>query len=221
MKQGNYKALIFKLFGSVLGLVFMLSVAVFFGQNIVADNSIYSMNQDDDNFSRSSTDFKELTSQEELALRFSMNEEFKIVVESAGIIANVAVKEARFSIENMQSENFKIRFKINSENMESLNEAIEKIAGRASIPSEIREEVLALLEQERAFVERKLNTLENHSITLSREIVLPQSKHPTTIKCNQKDIIVDECAKGDCTEIEKESNSKSERRGSIESFYWI
>lgn len=209
MEQGNYKSLILKLSGAAFGLVVMLAGAATLGQNFLADKSTAVAGPE-----------KGL-SPEELELTLSMNEEFRIVVESGEWLADRALKEVRLALETMKSEHFDRLLEINSDTIDDLREVIEDIAKQMSIPSALKEDILADLERQLAKTEKKLSAIEDHIVTFSYKMIPPQSKYLTGGTCSQEDSIVEKCVDGECAGAGAESRAKGYRKGSIEAFYWI
>lgn len=218
MKQENYKALLLKLSGTALGLVVMLGGAVALSQNFLVDKSsdtIYS-----DSYASSSFSSEKFLSPE-LELKLSLNEELKVVIESSDWMADRALKSAVDAIESMKLGHFDRLLEVNSYSIEKLNEAIEGIAQQMTIPSALKEEILANLEQQLAKAEKKLNALEDQMVTFSYKMFLPHLKYSTNEKCSQQDIIVEKCDGGKCAEDGSLGRARGNRKGSFEAFYWI
>lgn len=197
MAQGSYKTLLWKLSGTALGFVVMLSVATMVSQNFISE---------EDNFASFDAEF----SQKDQDFKRALNEEFRIVVES-GVQAR---KKSSLATEDLEAEILKNMIVINAHVVKKISDAIIEVTSRVSIPADVKEVLLAGLERQ---LEKNLNELENRVLNFSYEMILPKLSSYNGSKCSQSDIAV-----GKTTgQIKEDSNTRGTQKNATEAFYWI
>ena len=203
MEQQNYKTLFLKLSIATLGLVGMLSLGIMLAQNMLSPTP--SINAD--------------YTQENLALKRVLNEEFNIIVESGP----QALRTSAFFGETFQTEKVKKLFLVKMDMIEKIGEAIRAVARQEAIPTGIKNIIIADLERQLADNERNLHDLQRQLLNFSAEMISPQSKYKNGRKCS-KEIITETCD-GLCSDDGREHDSgrdvREKGKTSLEDFSWI
>lgn len=197
MAEGHYKTLLWKLSGSLLGLVVMMSVSIALGQYFTSHD-------------KAQTEITVYNS-ETSAATLAMNKEFKIIVETG----MQYLDDSRITMNILQTDHLNDIIFMKTDLIEDINNVINDIELQTSIPKDVKANIVAELERQLNVNEQNLNELEHRVLKFSYNISTPKPKDYESSKCSQTEIVKKPIEEN--TELDTRTN----QRNATEAFYWI
>ncbi|MCF8473811.1 MAG: hypothetical protein K9G26_03865 [Emcibacter sp.] len=161
-QQKSYKELIIKLLATTIGLLAMLSCAVFIGQNFKNQH------------------MKKNLTAENLKSKITVEQKF-------GIVSDARPWGEGHTLDGIKSADTNIRelVTLHAIRVQVLHRSIEDITAQENIPNGLKENIVSELKLQLVQAEKELSNLEMLTLFVSDNTTIPLSHDVKTYQCNQ------------------------------------